>query len=188
MKRIIWLILKLIIIFFIAFIIYFSGHKEDWIFAVAGGLAWAEVVKCVSFAQNIYEESKGFIILAFVGTIIAGIVRVAANNTAGIVFYVIASISNDICCAMMSADDLRASYDRVKDTYNRRKQYSTVALSSAVSEWSETESRNKFFMISNLVIFGVLALVGCFKPWMSFLPLGYLVLRLIYFWIRSRFE
>lgn len=61
MKKIIWLILKLIIIFFIAFIIYFSGHKEDWIFAVAGGLAWAEVVKCVSYAQNTYENQKALL-------------------------------------------------------------------------------------------------------------------------------
>lgn len=183
MKEKFFLVLKLIGIALLTLIVWVMWIKKDWVIAVGAGLGYGQI--SIYILDEYYAESKPAAIAAFIGTIVACIVRVAANNAAGIVFYVFASICNAAFCTMMSIDFATNSYARHNNsTYIRNRSDAR----RYIRERRDLENHNMFFGVLNAIIFGIFALIGCFKPWTSFLALGWLVIRLIYVLIRSRLQ
>lgn len=106
----------------------------------------------------------------FVGTVIAAIARVAIGGVFGVSFYVTASITNMATCYCIGYDDVLARRDR----FRKKHHYSAE---SYAREKLYMDKNIKTWEVINCVIFGALALIGCFKPSASFLPLIYIVLR-----------
>lgn len=84
---------------------------------------------------------------------------------------------------MMSSGLVSDSYQSLKDNTTI---YGYYSAKEYVRKRRNLEDHNVFFFICNCVIFGIIALIGCFKPWASFLPLAWIAIRLIYVIIRNR--
>lgn len=182
MKEKFFLFLKLLGIAIVTLGVYAAWLRKAWVLSVGAGLAYGQI--CIYLTEEYYAESTPATIAGFIGTIIACIVRVAADNAAGIVFYVFASICNACFCAMMSIDFVNRSYSNLDNNTYIRNKYDARRY---VRQRRSLQEHNMGFGIANMIIFGIFALIGCFKPWASFLALAWLVVRLIYVLIRSRF-
>ena len=180
MKEKIFLFFKILFLSFITLGI-FSMTKKTWIIALGAGFVYQMIT--VHLLEEHYGESRPATIAAFIGTIFAAIIRVTIEGADGIIFYVMASISNAAFSALMSLDFVYENYrnhNRNTVIRNTRDAYRYV------QERNYLESRHTNFGYLNAVIFGIFALVGCFRPMAAFLPLAWLSVRLLYVIIRSR--
>lgn len=180
MKEKIFLTLKIIGLLFLTLGIY-ANVKQNWIVSVGASFIYYAIGQYI--LEEYYGESTPATIAAFIGTAIAAIVRVAFNDVSGIIFYVMASILNAGFCSLMSIDFVNKTYnDHDRRTLQRR----VINLNAYANERRGLQKNNMFFAVVNMLIFGICALVGCFKPWASFLPFAWLVIRVLYVWLRSR--
>lgn len=174
--NILLLILQFIGIFILTAIALGIFNGATWVLGISAGL----IFFCIVFFMIKRDSSaKALSIASFIGTIIAAIIRVAVGGAVGICFYVTASITNAATCYCIGYDDVIERKDRFK----KKRFYSPESY--AVNKYYMDRDIKKWEII-NCSIFGILALIGCFKPFAAFLPLIYIALRSLLVWFRNR--
>ena len=165
------LILGCIGVFILTAIVYAIANNTALAIGIGGGLLFLCIV------VFLIKRKASALPLSIIGTILAAIVRVAIGGAGGICFYVTASITNAATCYCIGYGDVI----RRRANFKKKRFYS--AESYARSKYS-MERDIKNWEIINCLIFGILALIGCFKPFAAFLPLAFIILRTL--WVRFR--
>ncbi len=170
------LILRCVGVLLLTAIVLGITNGAGWVFGIGAGALFF----CIILYMIERDDSpKALAIMSFIGTVGAAIVRVAIGGAGGICFYVVASITNAATCYCIGYGDV------LRDEENFDNQYHYDYGYYAEQKY-ERQKSEKFWRIVNCAIFGVLALIGCFKPYAAFLPLIYIVLRYLLVWFRNR--
>ena len=166
----------------IATAILFAIFKKTWIVAIGAGFIYCSIGS--EFFDSFDDSLNVLATVTVIGCIIAAIAKVVLGSTPeGIIFYILASIENAVLCAGMSSTLAARGFDRLyKSSYIRDEDDAKLFILKRKMMGED----NIFFMIINIAIYGVLAVLGLFVPFLAFSPLLYLVLRIIYLKIRLR--
>ena len=163
--------------------ILFAIFKKDWIVAVGVGFIYCSIGN--EIFDSFDDSLKILGAATVIGCIATAIYRstLGSSGAAGIIFYIIASIQNAVLCAGMSAVIATRGFDSLY----RNADFSTEegALWFLIKR-KRRGDENIVFMIINMVIYGALALLGLMDPLLSFAPLAYVIIRIIYINIRMR--
>ena len=174
-------IVMLIVLFFVLGI--WSMTKKGWVLAIGLGYAYQLLSRWLIDACQ--DSFAGMTTLTIVFTLITALARVIFDSS-GIaikIFYGFAVIMNAALCAAMSVVLAHRGYQRHNESTPIYGYYSARAY---LREREGMERFNVFFMWVNIIIYCILAIFGFGVAWRAFLPLIYVVIRLVYVKIRMR--
>ena len=178
---------KFIIVVFLLFVtlgVYsMIESRPGWVLAIGFGFIYQLVGRWLY--EKCEDSFAGTTALTIVFTLITALARVIFDSS-GIaikIFYGFAVIMNAALCAAMSVVLAHRGYQRHNESTPIYGYYSARAY---LREREGMERFNVFFMWVNIIIYCILAIFGFGVAWRAFLPLIYVVIRLVYVKIRMR--